>query len=437
VDYEAIVIGGGFGGITAARDLHDAGHSVLVLEGRDRLGGRTWYKPFRDTGKTIEFGGTWVAPRWQPHVGAEIERYSAELIESPVPSVYAWSLGGELSTSANPIPVDEWLAFERAVRAIDNAAARIRFGEAPLDQRGLEDLDVPFDSWLRDLDLPPKTLDFMMAWAGFFFGAHCSEVSGLHILSWVAGFENSAIAWYVAVSEKLAKGTGGLIGAMAEDSAAEIMLNAPVAAIDTSDDGVTVTIRDGERYTARAAVLATPINTWRELSAPSSSSLGSAKAAIAQERQAGHATKIWALVRNPVGNFYGVGWDTKIKWLATEYSTPEGDLLVGFGTSPEELDVTDGEAVADAVREFLPDADVVSTDAHDWNADEFSQGTWMAYRPGQVMRHASALQRPEGRLAFAGSDLASGWAGWIDGAIESGHRAARAAGEVLSTRALA
>ena len=44
MDYEAIVIGGGFGGLTAARDLHDAGHSVLVLEGRDRLGGRTWYK---------------------------------------------------------------------------------------------------------------------------------------------------------------------------------------------------------------------------------------------------------------------------------------------------------------------------------------------------------------------------------------------------------
>ena len=99
--------------------------------------------------------------------------------------------------------------------------------------------------------------------------------------------------------------------------------------------------------------------------------------------------------------------------------------------------MTDSSAVADAVHEFLPDAEVVSTDAHDWNADEFSQGTWMAYRPGQVMRHASALQRPEGRLTFAGSDLASGWVGWIDGAIESGHRAARAAVEVLAHRAMA
>jgi monoamine oxidase len=435
MDYEAIVIGGGFGGLTAARDLHDAGRSVLVLEGRDRLGGRTWYKDFPGTGKSIEYGGTWVAPRWQPHIKAELQRYSAPLIESPMPSEFGWSLGGEMSRSPNPIPLEEWLGFEQAIRAIDNAASRIRFGEEPLDQRGLEDLDVPFDSWLRGLDLQPKTRDFLMAWAGFYFGAPSSEVSGLNILSWVAGFENSAIAWYVAVSEKLAHGTESLIKALAEDSGADVRLSAPVAAVASNDDSVTVTTRDGQQYTAGAAVVTTPINTWHDLSI--TPSLNGAKTAMASERMAGHSTKIWALVRNVGGNFYGVGGDTKIKWLATEYSMPEGDLLVGFGNSPEQLDVNDSAAVTAAVHEFLPDAEVVSTDAHDWNQDEFSQGTWMAYRPGQVMRHASGLQRPEGRLTFAGSDLASGWVGWIDGAVESGHRAARTAIETLAHRALA
>jgi monoamine oxidase len=56
----------------------------------------------------------------------------------------------------------------------------------------------------------------------------------------------------------------------------------------------------------------------------------------------------------------------------------------------------------------------------------------MAYRPGQVMAHSAGIQQPQGRIAFAGSDLASGWAGWIDGAIESGHRAAQAATGLLS-----
>jgi monoamine oxidase len=340
-----------------------------------------------------------------------------------------------MSRSPSPLPVEEWLGFEQAIRAIDNAAARIRFGEEPLDQRGLEDLDVPFDSWLRGLDLTPKTRDFLSAWAGFYFGAPCSEVSGLNILSWVAGFENSAVAWYVAVSEKLKDGTASLIDALAEDSAAEIRFGSSVTGIESRDDSVTVTTLDGQTHIAGAAVVATPINTWHELSI--TPALNASKSSMAEQRMAGHSTKIWALVRNVGGNFYGVGADTKIKWLATEYSTPDGDLLVGFGNSPEELDVSDSTAVAGAVREFLPDAEVVSTDAHDWNADEFSQGTWMAYRPGQVMRYASGLQRPEGRLTFAGSDLASGWVGWIDGAVESGHRAARAAVEMLAHRALA
>ena len=86
------------------------------------------------------------------------------------------------------------------------------------------------------------------------------------------------------------------------------------------------------------------------------------------------------------------------------------------------------------MHEFLPDVSVLQSDTHDWNRDEFSQGTWMAYRPGQVMRYASGIQETEGRLVFAGSDLANGWAGWIDGAIESG-RSAAAIAEAITSQA--
>ena len=55
-DYDAIVVGAGFAGCMAARTLSEAGHSVLVVEGRDRLGGRTWYKAFGETANKVEFG---------------------------------------------------------------------------------------------------------------------------------------------------------------------------------------------------------------------------------------------------------------------------------------------------------------------------------------------------------------------------------------------
>jgi monoamine oxidase len=91
--------------------------------------------------------------------------------------------------------------------------------------------------------------------------------------------------------------------------------------------------------------------------------------------------------------------------------------------------LTDSKAVERAVHQFLPDTDVLGTAAHDWNSDPFSRGGWPAYPPRTLSRVASGLQRPEGRLSFATADIATRWIGWLDGALESG---ARAAGEALA-----
>ena len=77
---DVVVVGGGFAGITAARDLQKRGFSTLVMEARDRLGGRTWHKEVN--GFHVELGGTWI--HWtQPFVWAEKERYGLEIQETP------------------------------------------------------------------------------------------------------------------------------------------------------------------------------------------------------------------------------------------------------------------------------------------------------------------------------------------------------------------
>ena len=86
-------------------------------------------------------------------------------------------------------------------------------------------------------------------------------------------------------------------------------------------------------------------------------------------------------------------------------------------------DAGDPAFVQRALAELLPGYEVVAATAHDWVADEFSRGTWAIHRPGWYTRHHAEMRRPEGRIAFAGSDLADGWSGFIDGAIESGLRA--------------
>ncbi|HEY5303668.1 MAG TPA: NAD(P)/FAD-dependent oxidoreductase [Acidimicrobiales bacterium] len=422
-NFDVIVIGAGFSGSIAAQQLSKAGHRVLVLEARDRIGGRTWYKNFGNTEHLVEFGGTWVVPEYQPHIKEIIDQYNLELVESPSPQIFTWLLAGGVSHSPWPIPVEEWMDFERAISYIDAQAARIKFVE-PLDQAGLGDLDIPFEEFVDKLNPPPATREFILSWAGFYFGNYPANVSALHILSWVAGFDNSSVGWYVGVSKKFEHGTRSAIEAIHADSNVELRLLSPVSKVEQGIDSVTATTRDGEVYVAKAAIVATPINTWSDISFEPA--LTGSFSIMANEKQGGQSIKVWALVRGLAGNFYGVGWKTALKWVATEYVVDEGQLIVGFGCSPDDLDVEDHVAVSKAIREYLPEAEVVAVDAHDWNGDEFAQGTWMAYRPGQVMKHASSLQQLHDRVAFASSDLASGWAGWMDGALESGKRAARA-----------
>ena len=73
--HAVLVVGGGIAGMTAARDLAHCGYGVVVLEARDRLGGRTWWKRCADTDHHAEMGGTWFDEGTQHNIAREIRRY--------------------------------------------------------------------------------------------------------------------------------------------------------------------------------------------------------------------------------------------------------------------------------------------------------------------------------------------------------------------------
>jgi monoamine oxidase len=111
-------------------------------------------------------------------------------------------------------------------------------------------------------------------------------------------------------------------------------------------------------------------------------------------------------------------------YLATDELLDDGtQLLIGFGIDAEQCDASDLPSIQRQLDEILPGYEVLDATAHDWLADEFSRGTWAIHRPGWYEHHHAAMRRPDGRVLLAGSDLANGWAGFIDGAIESGLRA--------------
>ena len=107
---------------------------------------------------------------------------------------------------------------------------------------------------------------------------------------------------------------------------------------------------------------------------------------------------------------------------------------MGFSVQ-DRVDLADGDAVAAAVRAHLPDATVLETAGHDWVGDRFSRGTWLSVPPTWFSDGTfDALIEPQGLLVFAGSDIASEGAGWIEGAVGSGIAAADRVQALLTGR---
>ena len=116
--------------------------------------------------------------------------------------------------------------------------------------------------------------------------------------------------------------------------------------------------------------------------------------------------------------------------IFTEYEVPEGSLMVAFGPDGGALNISDPRAVEVSLRAFAPEARVISVAGHDWLHDPYARGAAWLWRPGQVARLAPNLATAEGRLIFAGADMAAGW-GSIDGAVETGLRAGREVAAIL------
>ena len=355
MDADVIVAGGGLCGLTAARDLSGHGLDVLVLEARDRLGGRTWTKRAAMAGLDLELGGMYVDRR-QRAVWSEIERYSLSVAGPSRPSVFRWLQAGELRDGLPPVPIDELPDLERAWLWLASAAARVDPRRPLADQR-LDDLDVSFPRFLDPLALGPATSDLLEAVLGEHQSGDWHHASALGVLRAIAvsgGVANFLLA--ATFASELEDGTVALVDALVEDGDFDIALDRPVECVERSAGGVRA-ITAGADYTAELLVCALPLNMvdrvdWRP-------ALDSGRAAAAARGHVGSGHKTWALAGGVPDGLLAYGPGPEIQLVAAERRVGDQVLLVCFGAGP--IDAEDPTAVQAALASLLPEAEVTQS----------------------------------------------------------------------------
>lgn len=420
VDADVIVIGGGLAGLMAARDLHAAGRRVIVLEARDRLGGRTWTGTLPGTGEVVEWGGTWVHPESQPAIDEAIRRYGLRMAAPLELATFVWHVEGRLDAGPN--------ARERLAAAVDEFAVpfaelrhRLEQAATPDDLRDLADIDIPVTDWLAGLGRSPDAAAALLAFASAMGGGEPARLGVLPlILDAVQTGYRFDTPWR-DVGVAFVDGTISLVRALAADQ--DVRLGQVVRVVRQDPAGVEVGVDGGASLRAVAAVIALPLNVWRDIAFDPP--LSAAKARAAASGQPGHASKVLAVARGVPRGLAAMGWGVPLQALvAMRPVETDTQLLVGFAGAGR-VDGDDPATVLAAVRAFAPDAELVAHGWHDWSADPFARGTWCALPPGWLTDGTfAALEGPEDRLAFAGGDIAPDGAGWIAGALSSGQRAA-------------
>jgi monoamine oxidase len=404
---DVVVIGAGFAGLRAARDLHDAGRSVIVLEARDRVGGRTWTRPFGGDGVPLEFGGSWFTPE-HVEVPAELTRYGLATRTYPPPARVRWRTGGELR-DALPVPFGELGDLERAVRKIGVDAERAAVG-------------IPFDlsaaDYLDELEVSEATVDFLQAWWVMIGGTDPAEGAVIDALAAIAN-HGGATGLITTLRYAPQAGWSALAEAMA--GGLDVRLASPVAAVRQSEGGVEIESEAGTLAAGRA-ILAVPVNLLPAIAfepalpEPTGQAAGS---------NAGRAVKLWLRARGLPERSLAAGRGEGIHWIYADRVVDGDTYALGFGYETPGFNPADRAQAERALRTFWPEAELVAHDHHDWNADPWARGTWATATVGRSELLTNGRFTPHGRIAFATADVAPHEAGWIEGALHAGAEAAR------------
>ena len=439
---DVIVVGAGLAGLCAANSLQARGRQVLVLEARDRIGGRV-YTRRTAAGEPVEMGAQWLNPG-HDHMFALVERAGLELV-APMLGDSAVMLEGRIArvapdpdskrTGMTPFEVAD---LGQGLLRLHHLSDRVNDNE-PWAEANSAWLGQPFDRWMRsNLRTPGGKAAFQHV-LGRAVGLISPESTLIETLHRVAGRDlDSLAAVNAGLQQRRVKGgMAQVCEFLAEPLGDQVRLGAVVASVTVVDAAITVTTAEGESFTARDVVVAVPprvvdaitfepaLPEWRSDLVKGVPPGNVIKAALVYDTP-------WWRERGMSGQ---VGTDAGPLRVMSDSSNVGSTLgvLTGFFEGPEasglgRWTVSLRERTFTDTVHTVFGADVPTPLEYvdvDWSSERFTGGCHGAhFAPSVWTAVASSLGAPEGHVHFAGAEYASRFTGYLEGALRSGKEVA-------------
>jgi monoamine oxidase len=431
---DVAVLGAGLAGLSCARDLANGGADVVVLEARDRAGGRVEQVNLPD-GRTLQMGGEVVAEFHTAYLGLAAELgLTLEPSYASLPGASTWGLPEGVFLGEDPLWLSKddlaaYLACEQAFRRL----TRTVDPDDPWSHPDAERLDrLSFGAWMLEQGCPPEAL---RAREIGHLALACDSIWRTSLLSEarkmaVSGGEGfySEFVWETL---RVAEGSATVALRMAEELGDRIRFGCAVTAIDVAVGSCTVTLQSSEGVRADAVVSAIPAGPLRDLRIT-----GLSEARLASLRRQRHALAAKVVVAYPTSFWLAKGqngfasseailggiWPQRDDGVLSTLVPPER-LPAFLATSPE---TRRAELLTELAALFGPEG--LQPDAYlerTWGVDPYTKGYITGWHPGDVMAVGPLHGTHEPPFFVCGSDQ---WvAGYMEGAVRTGRGAAQAA----------